>query len=255
MDFFQYLKVLTILLFFPILSNAQIETGKVDGGKLVKPKKTKRVIQEKPTIENPNTILYLGGGFGTAFRNLTENEGLFGKPLGERANETSVFVPNFTIGVRTNLKNNLFLDLGVSYAASGEKYDYKMTDTSYQYKATYSYFAIPIKLQYIYGNKLQLIAGIGIQPQVFTGFKNEITWNDSKGKSKSEIVKKNQDIQFFSIAALANLGVNWQLKKNISLYLLPELRFDLSDTYLKQAAYNRKGYFIGGQIGISIAVN
>ena len=57
MDFFQYLKVLTILMFSPIISNAQIESGKVGEGKLSKPKKTKQVSKEKPVIENPNTIL------------------------------------------------------------------------------------------------------------------------------------------------------------------------------------------------------
>ncbi len=255
MDFFQYLKVLTILLFFPAFAHAQIESGKVDGGKLDKPKKTKRVIQEKTVIDNPNTILYFGGGLGMTYRSLTENDGLFGKPLGERANETYSIVPSLSLGVRTNLRGNFFLDLGVSYAVSGEKYDFKMVDSSYQYTTTHSYFAIPIKVQYIYGNKLQLIAGVGLQPQIFAGFKNEITWTDTNGKSGSETVKENKDINFFSIAALANLGVNWQVKNNVALFLLPEIRYDLSNTYMKQAAYNRKGYFIGGQIGISIAVN
>src|SRR5690606_24401281 len=115
MDFFQYIKVLTILLFLPLFSHAQIETGKVNGGKLSKPKKTKHIVKDQKVIEDPNTILYFGGGFGMAFRDLTENKGLFGKPLGERVNETNIVVPNFTLGVKTKLKQNLFLDLGVSY--------------------------------------------------------------------------------------------------------------------------------------------
>ena len=254
MDFFQYLKVLTFLLILPTSSHAQIETGKADGGKLSKPKKTKRVIQEKAVIENPNTIFYFGGGFGVSYRDLTENKGLFGKPLGERVNETSVFVPNFTLGVKTNIKSNFFLDLGVSYAASGEQYRFKLNDSTYNYKSTYSYFAIPIKVQYVAGNKWKLIAGIGLQPQIFTGFKKDITWTDMNGKSGGKTIKKD-DINFFSIAALANVGVSWQFRKNTSLFLLPEFRYDLSNTYLKQAPYNRKGFFIGGQIGLAVAIN
>ncbi len=254
MDFFQYIKVLTILLFLPLFSHAQIETGKVNGGKLSKPKKTKHIVKDQKVIEDPNTILYFGGGFGMAFRDLTENKGLFGKPLGERVNETNIVVPNFTLGVKTKLKQNLFLDLGVSYAMSGEEYSYKLEDSTYKYRATYSYFAIPIKIQYITGNKWKMIAGIGIQPQIFAGFKKEITWNDAVGKSGEQTIKK-EDIQFFSIAALANLGVNWQFRKNTSLFLLPEIRYDLSNTYLKQAPYNRKGFFVGGQIGLAITIN
>ena len=254
MDFFQYLKVLTILMFLPLTASAQIESGKVGEGKLSKPKRTKQIVLQKPVIENPNTIFYFGGGFGTTFRDLSENKGLFGKPLGERSNETSIIVPNFSLGVKTHLKQNFFLDLGVSLAMTGEQYQFKMQDSTYNYKSTYSYFAIPIKVQYIYGNKFKLSAGIGLQPQLFMGYKKEITWNDMDGKSGAQKVKKD-DINFFSIAALANLGVNWQVRKNTSIFLLPEVRYDLTDTYLKQAAFNRKGFFIGGQIGVAIVVN
>lgn len=255
MDFFQYLRVLTILLFLPFFSQAQIETGKVGGEKLSKPKKTKRIIQEKLVIENANTIFYLSGGFGTAYRNLKENKGLFGKPLGERVYELNIFVPNFSLGVKSRLRQNFYLDLGVSSALSGESYSYELADSTYSYKSTYSYFAIPIKIQYISGNKWKLIAGIGLQPQILVGYKQEITWNDRNGKSGEKTVKDKDDLNFFSISALANLGVSWQLKKNTSIFLLPEFRYDLSNTYLKQAPYNRKGFFIGGQIGLSIAVN
>lgn len=255
MDFFQYLKVLTILMFLPLTSHAQIETGKVGGEKLSKPKKVKAEVKEKTEIENPNTILYLGGGMGTAFRNLTVNDGLFGKPLGERANETSIIVPSFTVGVKTNLVKNVFLDLGVSFTKSGEQYAFKAQDSAYNYKSSYSYFAIPIKLQYIYGNKWKLIAGVGLQPQIFTGFKKEITWTNSNKKTGEQTLTKKDDINFFSISALANLGVSWQFRKNTSIFFLPEVRYDLSDTYMKQAAYDRKGFFIGGQIGLSIVLN
>lgn len=255
MDFFQYLKVLTILMFLPYLSHAQIETGKVGGDKMTKTKKVKREARENAPIEDPNTILYFGGGMGTAFRNLTVNEGLFGKPLGERANETSILVPSFTLGVKTNLVKNLFLDLAVSYSKSGEQYAFKGQDTAYNYKSSYSYFAIPIKLQYMYGNKWKLIAGVGLQPQIFTGFKKEISWTDSNKKTGEQSVTKKDDINFFSISALANLGVSWQFRKNTSIFFLPEVRYDLSDTYMKQAAFDRKGFFIGGQIGLSIVLN
>ena len=254
MEFFQSLKMLTIIVILPFTSLSQIETGKVNGGKLSKPKKTKRVVQPTEVIEHANTILYFGGGLGIASRDLTENKGLFAKPLGERDKETSIIVPSFTVGVKTILKNNFYLDLGVSYAASGEKYSFKLADSTYSYKSTYSYFAIPIKVQYIYGNKLKLIAGLGIQPQIFVGYKKDINYTDVDGKSGEQTIKKD-DINFFSIAALANLGVSWQFRKNTSLFIIPELRYDLSNTYLKQAPYVRKGMFIGGQIGLSIAIN
>lgn len=255
MDFFQYLKVLTILLILPASSYAQIESGKVGAPKISNQKKAKIKAQEKPEIGNPNTIFYLGGGFGSAFRDLSENKGLFGKPLGERADETSVLVPNFSMGLKTNLKKNLFLDLGISFNSSGEQHVFKYQDSTFKYKNTYSYFAIPIKIQYIRGNKLKMIVGVGLQPQILTGFKKDISWTNSKGKTGEQTTRNKEDFNLFSISALANLGVSWQIKKNTSLFLLPEFRYDLSDTYLKQAAFNRKGFFIGGQVGISVAID
>jgi hypothetical protein len=255
MDFFQYLKVLTILMILPANAYTQIESGKVGGSKISKSKKSKIKALEKPEIINPSTLIYFGGGFGSAFRNLSENNGLFGKPLGERVNETSVIVPSFTLGLKTNLKKSLFLDLGISVTGSGEQYSFKVQDSSFKYKNTYSYFAIPIKVQYMHGNKLKLIAGVGLQPQILTGSKKEISWTNTKGKPGEETLKGKEDLNFFSISAIANLGVNWQIKKNTSLFLLPEFRVDLSDTYMKQAAFDRKGFFIGGQVGISVVIN
>lgn len=255
MDFFQYLKVLTILMILPLSTNAQIETGKVGGPKISKSKKSKVKPEEKSTIVDPSTLFYFGGGFGSAFRNLSENEGLFGKPLGERVKETNILVPSFTLGVKTILKKNLFLDLGISITSSGEQYAFKTSDSSFNSKNTYSYFAIPIKVQYIRGNKLKMIAGIGLQPQILTGFKKENSWTNSKGKTGEQTSRNKEDLQVFSFSAIANLGVSLQVKKNISLFLLPEFRYDLSDTYTKQAAYNRKGFFIGGQVGISLTID
>jgi hypothetical protein len=256
MDFFQSFRLQLLIIFISSSVFGQIETGKTTGSPEKKIKKTKNkemlVVQKIPT-----SAFYVGGSFGLSSRLLSENEGLFGKSLGERANEKSIFTGGATIGFRNQIKRNWWIDFGASLAKNGESYDFKSTvnDSSYSYKTNYTYFAIPIKLQYMTAGKVKFIAGVGVQPQLFMSYNQKINWTDSLNVGSNSTIKDNKQINFFTIAAIGNIGLSWQMKPRVAFYLLPEIRMQLNNSFQKQSAYIHKGLFYGVQAGFSFGIN
>jgi hypothetical protein len=256
MDFFQSFRLQLLIILISSSVFGQIETGKTTGTPEKKNKKKEDrdmlVIQKAPTSE-----FYLGGSLGMSTRFLIENEGLFGKPLGERTNEKSIFTGGATIGFRNQIKRNWWIDFGASLAKNGESYDFKSTvnDSSYSYKTNYTYFAIPIKLQYMTTGKVKFIAGVGVQPQLFMGYNQKINWTDSLNVGSNSTIKDNKQINFFTIAAIGNIGLSWQIKPRVAFYLLPEIRMQLNNSFQKQSAYIHKGLFYGVQAGFSFGIN
>ncbi len=256
MDFFQSFRLQLLIILISSAAFCQIETGKTTGSSKKKDKKKENkdmlVIQKIPTSE-----FYLGGSGGISSRILSENEGLFGKPLGERANEKSIFTGGATIGFRNQVKRNWWIDFGASLSKNGESYDFKSTvnDSSYSYKNNYTYFAIPIKLQYITAGKVKFIAGMGVQPQLFMSYRQEINWTDSLNVGSNSTIKDNKQINFFTISAIGNVGFSWQIKPKVAFYFLPEIRMQLNSSFQKQSAYVHKGIFYGVQAGFSFGIN
>lgn len=253
MDFSRFFSILFTLMCVNSFTYAQIESGKVE-----KPAQKPSQEEKKPSKAvnySPATTMYIGGGMGSSFRSLTINEGLFAKPLGERANEEATFVGAATIGVRNRISTSFLLDFGVSYVGNGEKYAFSGIDTSFSYRTSYNYLAIPLKVQYVTGKKVKFLVGAGIQPQLFLSANRESTWVDSENKSGSETEKLNKTMNFFTLAAIANAGIEWQVGPATSLFLMPEFRYQLTSSYTKQTPYVHKGIFYGVQLGLTFGLN
>jgi hypothetical protein len=256
MEFFQSFRLQLLIILISSSVFGQIETGKTTGSSEKKNKKRENIdmliVQKIPTSE-----FYLGGSGGISTRILSENEGLFGKPLGERASEKSIFTGGATIGFRNQIKRNWWIDFGASLAKNGESYDFKSTvnDSSYSYKTNYTYFAIPIKLQYITAGKIKFIAGLGVQPQLFVGYNQKIKWTDSLNIESNSTIKDNKQINFFTISAIGNVGFSWQIKPKVAFYFLPEIRIQLNSSFQKQSPFIHKGIFYGVQAGFSFGIN
>lgn len=256
MDFFQTFRLQLLIIFISSTVFGQIETGKTNGSSEKKIRKSKNkeilAVQKIPTSE-----FYLGGSVGLSSRMLSENQGLFGKPVGERVNEKSIFTGGATIGFRNQIKRNWWIDFGASLAKNGESYDFQSSsnDSSYTYKTNYTHFAIPIKVQYISAGRVKFIAGIGLQPQLFMSYNQKINFTDSLNVGSEMTIKENKQINFFTLAAIGNVGISWQIKPRVFIYVLPELRMQLNSSFQKQSAYIHKGLFIGVQTGFSFGIN
>ena len=74
---------------------------------------------------------------------------------------------------------------------NGEEYSFEGADSSYMYRTKYMYIAMPLKLYYTYGENFKLLAGGGIVPQMFLGYRQNIEYTNSINETVKEDIKTN----------------------------------------------------------------
>lgn len=238
---------------------SQIESGKITPEQQVtkkkkRPKKERIPRTDEEVKEAP--FLFIGAG---AFQSNTINKAthtIFSKPLGIKEDEKAVIVPVVGISYKIVLKNGFFVNFGLDYSQSGEKFDWKSTtsDSSFSYQNKYHLLSVPLGVNYIYGKKVQLITGLGFAPNLTFGSKNKtqiVTTQKDKIDTKTQIQDRMND---FNIYSYFQLGVQFRLTRGVYFYLLPEIRYSLFNTLNKQASYHRNYWQIGAHAGISFKI-
>ncbi len=201
-------------------------------------------------VKDGATSIFLSSTWSSTFRQLEPGEGFFGQPLGERVNETKLNVWSFTLGFRSQLNKHIAWEGAVSYMRNGESYSFEESDTSYSYESRYSYIAVPMKLFYTYGTEIKLLVGAGIVPQMFSGFKQDITYEDKLSNNVTEEVKTKIGYNSFVLSTVFNLGAQFKVGDRWSILLLPEYKLQLTSSYQKDGPYKHKAYSIGGHMGL-----
>jgi len=241
--------ICSVYLLTAISGFTQVELSK----ETTKKEKQKKVTKsEKSEKELSSTGAFVLSNWSFTNRKLIENEGLFGDSLGYRANETGLNTWSFGIGLRSQFHSNFAWEGGISYMKNGEQYLYEEVDTMYSYRTKYTYFAMPIKLYFTYGEKLKFLAGVGVVPQMFAGYQQEVTWRDSEGKEESSSSKLKIGYNSFVISTVFNIGLQYDFTRRIGVFLMPEYRIQLTSSYLKTSSYKHYGRSLGGNIGLII---
>ena len=230
---------------------SQVEISKENTAKEEKERKQKKT---KELIEKDSlsaTSLYFNSNWSYTPRKLEVNEGLFGEPLGERANEKAGNRWSFGLGFRNQVHKHIAIEGGIAFMRNSEKYSSEVTDSSYV--TEYSYLAIPIKVYYMYGKSIKFLGGIGITPQMFLRNKQELKWTTSEGKEESETIKiTTEDLNSFVISATISAGVQIGLGKRVSVQVIPEYRIQLNSSNTKQYPYKHYARAIGVNAGIVV---
>jgi len=232
--------------FMHVTLNAQIEISK-------ETEKKKKVEKPKKEIDNGTEIFFISNWSSTN-RKLQENQkkdGLYGKPLGERANENKLNIWSFGIGMRNRIGTYLSWEGGLSYMRNGESYLFEGVDTSYQYQTTYSYICMPVKIMYTYGDKVKLLAGGGVVPQMFLKYRQDREWTTALNATEKKTEKTSSGYNSFVVSAVLNIGVQLNMGKRTSLLFMPEYRFQLSSSYEKIDPYVHFGRAIGFNMGLT----
>ena len=213
-------------------------------------KKAEKQKKQRDTDGTGSTSIYFNTNWSYTTRRLTVNDGLFGKPLGERANETPSNNWSFGLGFRNELHKNILLEAGLAFVQNGEKYSFEDVDTLFDYQTTYSYISIPIKVLYTYGDDIKLLTGVGITPQMFMRYKQEQNWTTDSGQTESETIKSTIGFNNFVISATLSLGVQFKIAERWGLQVVPEYRVQLNSSNSKKDAYKHYASAIGGNIGL-----
>ncbi len=228
---------------------SQVELSKETTDKQKKQKK------EKPTDgKNQMTEVFLQANWSYTSRKLVPNDGFFGDSLGSRANETGVGAWSGGIGLRNTLGKYLVWEGGISFFQNGEQYNFEATDSdsTYTYTTKYMYISMPLKLYFTYGESIQLMAGVGLVPQMFLRYRQNLEYTDAENKQFDEEIKLKSGYNPFALSAVFNLGVKFRLSEAWSFYVMPEYKHQLTSSYVKNASYKHFGRSIGLNVGFSI---
>ena len=199
-----------------------------------------------------NVIVYTN--WSNTYRTLKVNEGLFASPIGVRADEESSNFWSFGIGFQSDISKHFMWEGGMAYQRNGEKYSFEQLDTMYSYNTQYSYISMPIKLYYKTGQSFKLVAGVGVVPQIFIGYKQNVNWENSSGSEGSESITSKVGYNSFVLSTVFNLGTEIEMNEKWSLLILPEYKLQLTNTYGKKASYKHFARAIGFNMGLLIKI-
>ncbi len=250
------MKVVSLILFlglFSFVTEAQVVIGgSEESNKTQAKKKEKRQKKERSSVGlDAASSIYLVSNWSMNNRQLITNKAPYGDTLGFRANETSMGSWSFALGIRNRITPRLSWDGGVSFNRNGENYSFEEQDTSFSYSTTYQYIGMPFRLNFTFGKTVEFFGGIGVMPQLFSSYRQEVKWRsgDSNGgetlKSKPGYAPNS-----FVLSGLVNLGVCLHFEKNWSLLVSPELRYQFTSSYNKQDDFVHKNRAYGITFGL-----
>ncbi len=180
-----------------------------------------------------STEVFLGSTWSKSNRILKENGELYGKPLGKREDEKSLTTWSYSMGFRNYLYKHVAMEGGISLIKNGESYQFKDTDTTFNYQTTYSYIAMPVKLYYVLGDEIRLLVGGGIIPQMFNQFRQDQQWTGTHVEKGDSTFKTKSNYNSFVVSACLNASLQIRYSKSWSIYITPEYRWQLNSSYIK----------------------
>jgi hypothetical protein len=241
-------------LLFSILFLSQIVSSQVlIGGKESEEKQDSTVNQLKKANWNidGSTELYFGTNWSRTFRTLEENGELHGSPIGDRGNEIYQNNWSFGLGFRNRVHEHIMIEGGIGFTRNGENYNFTEVDTFYRYQTTYSYITMPIKAYYTYGNDIRFFVGGGIIPQLFLKYKQEQQWETKENIPGINSTTLNTGYNSFVASLVANAGVQFKYSESWSVYVMPELRYQLNSSYTEISAYKHFANAFGVSFGFT----
>ncbi len=242
-------KIAIAIIFLSFTSKAQIIVNEKNENlkKKEEPKEEPKKKEEKKTDTlnvEPKTdqlAVYLEFAPGKSVPTIESNSNsIFSKPVGERANEIPEKVWSYSVGLRFKVNNFIKFQTGIGLMKNRESYSFKEQDTSYSYTTDYNYIYLPIKLFAEYHKVIDFKLGAGIMAQMLTTYKQTGEYKTVSGNQiKFENAKKD-GLNPLIVSAVFSAGFSYRFSDGMSIFFVPEYRYQLSSTYIKNHPYIHK---------------
>lgn len=254
------LTVLTLLIFSPFVNHAQISTGKVEDTKKKDATESGKAAKDPSEKYDPENgmmdfTVFIGAGYSIGSHKIEPNGDLFGRPVGKRADEKMVNRWTYQAGIRNRINRFLSFEAGLSLDRYGESYEYKSptSDSAYSYDRKYNMLALPVQLYFTYGNRVQLLAGVGFQPYIPMSMKLNTTVADSLGNDVSpDDLSTIEGLSGAGINLLFSAGVQYRFSKYVSAYVIPSYSVGLTNIYARQEPHKQRLNALNIRFGIAL---
>lgn len=210
-------------------------------------------VEEKKSTEytdRPIEVFALSNWSNTN-RRLIENEGLYGDTLGQRRLEEGLNIWSFGIGIRSRITEHISWQGGISLTRNGESYNFEGTDSTYAYQTRYSYIGMPVKVNYVTGDKFRFIGGIGLIPQMFVRYSQDRQWTTTTNHQESELVKTNVGYNTVVLSGIISAGAQVRYSDRYIFSVIPEYRYQFNSSYVTKDSFKHFGRAFGVNISLS----
>lgn len=188
-------------------------------------------------IQKTDDEVFIGISNVWGSRTLQERDNLFGDSLGIRENETPLWTSSFEFGYRASVNPWMMAEFGIEFNQIGVQYVSPEEDEFLRYQRVKRSLSVPIRAVFQWGDRFLLQGGVGVAPKMFlSSLYTEVTKNQF-GFEEETTEKLKDNYNYFNIDVIANLGVRWNLGRNLGVYFIPEFRYSLLDTYQKQTPH------------------
>lgn len=155
-------------------------------------------------------------------------------------NETSSCGMEYGIDFLYNIKNNWFLESGVSFIQRGyETVEDNLIDPCYSpttcgfkseiYRYNYNFIEVPIQIVYETSNKLNISFKFGTS--ILVPMSNKVDWvlRTQYGKSMNQkiIAEKNEGPTNFNLTLNFGLGIGYRISERINLKISPKFDYNI----------------------------
>lgn len=243
--------LVSVTLLMSTLTFSQIEISEETQKDEVKPKPIK---VETLLLKESTSEFFVIANWSSTNRKLVENPangGIFADSLGTRADETSLNAWSFGIGIRDRILPYLSWEGGLTYFQNGESYLYEQADTTHSYTSTYRYIGMPVKAYYTYGNNIKFYAGGGLIPQMFIKYEQDRRWVNSVNTETTETFSTQNGYRSFVLSAVANIGVQVNMGRKVSVLFMPEYRIQLISSNVESSPHSHFARAIGFNMGLT----
>ncbi|MBI3136843.1 MAG: outer membrane beta-barrel protein [Bacteroidetes bacterium] len=256
-DGFGFKAVLAFLLVLvSVMASSQITNGNVNPDETgTTDKKEKKEKTETASSFSEDSLtgsdFYIGGLFQYTYRSFEDQS--TAHYYQDWESQTSSYNGGFNLGLVMKLTGHLHLDIGFSYYGNGENYTFEdsLTDSTFTYQNTYRQMALPVRLRYSYGQKLQVFGFAGLAPLNILNIHYESSYTTAEGtKVDRELQVEKDGFATFNLMITAGMGIQYNIK-HVGFTLYPEFRRHLLNTYsTKTISMDHKMYSVGINAGL-----
>ncbi len=241
----------SLTLFLSLCLSIQV-MSQINGGEMKETEKNKKEKKEKVKRDSlTGTQLFIIGFGQYAYRDF-EDQSVY-NIYSLRNDESSSYNGGATIGLSMPFIGNFRLGLGLSYFGHGEEYHYNATttDSSFNYRRSYMQIGLPLKFEYVYGDKIQVFGFAGIMPLNILN----IRYEEDYVKEDGSVVEQDLDLikegfTPFNVMASVGVGINYNLEY-FGFTLYPEYRRHLMNTFADSPIpLNHKMYGVALNFGM-----
>jgi hypothetical protein len=113
---------------------------------------------------------------------------------------------------------------------------------------------MPVKVFFTYGEDIKLLAGGGLNPQLFSGYRQDTEVTTANNTTTKETVKLKNGFSTFVLSASLNLGVQVRFSDTWSLLVMPEYRIQLTDSFVVTDPYEHFSRALGFDVGLTMTL-